>query len=133
MRKRALLLAAGLMSLVLLLGAVACGDDEEDGGEEPTATEAVDETPSDGETPAAGAIDVRLLEWQVVPEPASASAGDVTFNASNIGAEVHELVVIKTDLAPDGLPTDENGAVDEAGADIEVIGEIEEFAAGTEE
>jgi hypothetical protein len=39
-------------------------------------------------------------------------------------------VVIKTDLAADALPTSEEGAVDEAGSGIEVIGEIEEFEPG---
>jgi len=133
MRKRTLLLAAGLMLLAIVFGAIACGDDDEDDAEEPTATEAADETPSDGETPAAGAIDVQLLEFEIVPDPESAAAGEVTFNARNIGEEVHELVVIKTDLASEALPTTEDGAVDEAGEGIEVIGEIEEFAAGGEE
>jgi hypothetical protein len=39
-------------------------------------------------------------------------------------------VVIHTDLAPDALPTADDGSVDEAGEGIEVIGEIEEFAPG---
>jgi hypothetical protein len=39
----------------------------------------------------------------------------------------HELVVIKTDLAPDALPTTPEGAVEEDGEGIEIIGEIEEF------
>jgi hypothetical protein len=60
----------------------------------------------------------------------SAEAGQVTFKATNRGTENHELMVIKTDLDLTSLPTDERGAVDEAGAGIEVVGEIEEFPAG---
>jgi plastocyanin len=76
-------------------------------------------------------VEVTLQEFAVVPSEASVGAGDVTFEATNNGPDdPHELVVIKTDLVLTELPTDENGAVDEAGAGIEVIGEIEEFAVG---
>jgi hypothetical protein len=134
MHKHALLLAAGVTLIALSFGAVACSDDDKD-GDSPTATaEMVDETPMADETPGAGAaIDVRLLEFTVAADPTSASAGEVTFNAANIGQDPHELVVIRTDLAPEALPTSEDGSVDEAGEGIEVIGEIEEFAAGGEE
>jgi uncharacterized cupredoxin-like copper-binding protein len=61
-------------------------------------------------------------------------SGKVTFKATNMGPDDnHELVVIKTDLDPGSLPTKKNGSVDEAGAGIEVIGEIEEFAPGQTE
>ena len=43
---------------------------------------------------------------------------------------VHEFVVVKTDLAPDALPTTEEGAVDEEGEGVELIGEIEEIPVG---
>jgi hypothetical protein len=76
-------------------------------------------------------VKVTLQEFAVVPAESSASAGEVTLDVTNDGPDdPHELVVIKTDLAPDALPTDENGAVDEAGQGIEVIGEIEEFPPG---
>lgn len=136
MQKRTLWLAAGLMLLAVLFGtAAACGDDNKDnGGENPTATvEMTDETPPAGETPEAAGVDVRLLEYQIVPDPTSASAGPVTFNARNVGGEDHELVVIRTDLDEGALPTRDDGAVDENGAGVEAIGEIEEFAAGGEE
>ena len=70
----------------------------------------------------------------MLPAVASAPAGDVTFVVTNNGPDdVHEFVVIQTDLAPDALPTDENGAVDEAGDGITVIDEIEDIAVGTTE
>ena len=69
------------------------------------------------------------------PRSDSAAAGDVTFSITNDGPEdVHEFVVIATDLEPADLPTDETGAVDEAGEGIEeVVGEIEEIAVGATE
>jgi len=82
-------------------------------------------------SPAAGAIAVTLQEWAVVPASASAAAGDVTFQVSNTGPEdVHEFVVLKTDLDAGALPTDDTGAVVEAGEGIEVVDEIEDIPVG---
>jgi uncharacterized cupredoxin-like copper-binding protein len=76
-------------------------------------------------------VDVTLQEFAVVPSVASATAGDVTFNLTNSGPDdPHEFVIIKTDLDAGALPTDENGAVDEAGEGIEVIDEVEEIEVG---
>lgn len=76
-------------------------------------------------------IDVTLQEWSVVPPAASAPAGDVTFTITNDGpADIHEFVVLKTDLDPADLPVDEHGAVTEAGEGIEVMDEIEEVPVG---
>jgi hypothetical protein len=76
-------------------------------------------------------VDVTLREFEVVPAQSSVEAGEVTFEATNNGPDdVHEFVVIKTDLDPGALPTDENGAVEETGAGIEVITEIEDIPVG---
>ena len=42
----------------------------------------------------------------------------------------HEFVVIRTDLAPDALPTNDDGSVNEDGDGIEVIDEVEELEVG---
>jgi uncharacterized cupredoxin-like copper-binding protein len=39
-------------------------------------------------------------------------------------------VILRTDLAPDALPTDDTGAVSEDGEGIEVVDEIEDIAVG---
>jgi uncharacterized cupredoxin-like copper-binding protein len=99
---------------VLALVAAACGDD--DGGEE---------------TGAGGAVDVTVQEFAVIPATSSAPAGDVTFDVTNEGPDdVHEFVVFLTDLAPDALPTIEDGSVDEEGEGLELQGEIEDIAVG---
>jgi hypothetical protein len=131
MQKRWLIPIAVVAALALAAVGAACGDDDGDGGgngEEPTATVAEGETPQEGAT-----VDVNLTEYIVSPDPASAPAGSITFNASNIGGTDHELVILKTDLPADGLPTNEDGSADEAGEGVEAIDEIEEFAAGGEE
>lgn len=79
----------------------------------------------------AGTIAVTLQEWAVVPASTSMAAGDVSFQITNTGPEdVHEFVVLKTDLDPGALPTDANGAVTESGEGIEVIGEVEDVPVG---
>jgi len=89
---------------------------------------------STSSAPSSGAGDtvkVTLTEWAVVLDKDTASAGNVTFEVTNAGTQFkHEFVVIKTDLAPADLPADATGKVDEAGAGIAFIGEVEELAIG---
>ena len=111
-----------LTVVVAGLALVACGDDEE-----PTGAPAT-QAPT---TTAATTVAVTLQEFSVLPAPASAPAGQVTFEAKNTGPkDPHELVVIKTDLDPGALPTTPEGGVDEEGAGVEALGEIEEFKVG---
>jgi hypothetical protein len=79
-------------------------------------------------------VAVTLQEYAILPAQDSAPAGSVSFEVENTGPEdIHEFVVIRTDLAPDALPTGEDGSVDETGEGIEVIGEIEDIAVGSTE
>lgn len=79
-----------------------------------------------------GTVKVTLQEWTVQRDKAELPAGSITFDVSNIGPDdIHEFVVIKTDLAPGSLPTDSTGAVDEAGGGMEVMGEIEDVTVGS--
>jgi uncharacterized cupredoxin-like copper-binding protein len=79
----------------------------------------------------ATAIDLTLQEWSVTPSAASAPAGAVTFTVTNDGPDdIHEFVVLKTDLDPGDLPTDDHGAVSEDGEGIEVVDEIEDVPTG---
>ena len=77
--------------------------------------------------PGAATLEVTLTEWAITAQPAVA-AGDVYFLATNAGGEAHEMVVIKTDLAPDALP-ETNGKVPED--EVDLIGEIEPFSPGS--
>jgi uncharacterized cupredoxin-like copper-binding protein len=54
-------------------------------------------------TPKLKAVEVRLGEYTLVPSIADASSGSVAFEAKNGGLREHELVVVRTDLAPDAL------------------------------
>jgi len=97
---------AVLMAAGLALAASSCGGDE-------------------------ATVAITLQEFAVGADPTSVSAGSVTFEATNEGPDdVHEFVVIATDLAITELPTVEDGSVDEAGEGLEVIGEIEDIPVG---
>jgi hypothetical protein len=76
-------------------------------------------------------VDVTLQEFAVSTSESSASSGEVTFDVTNKGPDdTHEFVVIRTDLDPTELPTDETGAVAESGQGIEVVDEIEDIPVG---
>jgi uncharacterized cupredoxin-like copper-binding protein len=100
----------------------ACGG----GGASPAASE--NASPAG----AASSVNVTLQEWAVVPEATSTSAGTVTFTVNNKGPEdVHEFVILKTDLDAGSLPVDATGTVTEEGAEgITVVDEIEDLAVG---
>jgi len=81
--------------------------------------------------PASGPISTTVKEWQITLSSTNIKAGDVTFNIKNDGDKDHEFVVVKTDLAADALPTNDTGEVDEEGAGIDAIGELEDILVGT--
>jgi uncharacterized cupredoxin-like copper-binding protein len=88
-------------------------------------------TPTTSAAAFAGTVNVTVQEFAVIPDTTSAPAGEVTFSVTNTGPDdVHEFVVVKTDLAPEALPTESNGSVDETGAGIEPVDEIEDIAVG---
>ena len=72
-----------------------------------------------------GEVDIVLKEWAVEPSVDTLPEGPIVFNTKNEGPdEDHELVVIRTDFAPDALPTKGNGSVDQGGSGLDVKGEV---------
>jgi uncharacterized cupredoxin-like copper-binding protein len=70
---------------------------------------------------------VDLSDFKVVADHPTIAAGHVVIGIRNHASMLHELVVIKTDLAPDQLPVD--GATAKAKEDGKV-GELLNIAAG---
>lgn len=119
MRPRSSLLLIGGVPVVLLALA-ACGAGTSTTNPEPASSGA-----------ATGTIPVTLQEWAIIPESETTAAGDITFQVTNSGPEdEHEFVVLRTDLDPGALPTDETGTVTEEGEDIVVVDEIEDIPVG---
>lgn len=131
MKKAGLLAVAGLLAaaLALALLAVACGGDEEEGGEgTATATEE-----------SGGATTVNVTsnddgEWNFVLDKTTVPAGEVTFVLTNEGDLEHELLVYpEQDISP---LLEEKVAAVTAGQELSISGRIEglvEDAAGEHE
>ncbi len=80
-----------------------------------------------------GGIGATEADYSITLDEDTAPAGDVTFDIQNDAGQVHEFVVFKTDLAPDALPTDDAGDVDEKGEGVTHIDEVEDIAGGSSE
>jgi len=76
-----------------------------------------------------GGVAATLADYSISLDPSSVAAGSVSFDITNDGPQTHEFVVFKTDLAPDALPVSD-GLVEEESPDLELIGEVEDIAAG---
>ncbi len=125
-RKRVWVTGLAAFLLVATAG-VACSDDDDDGGD---TTPAATGTAAGASTAAAGTIvEVLLDEFAVVPDKSTVSAGEITFRATNEGPDdEHELVIIRSDLAPDKLPTGDDGSVPED--EVDFVDEVEGLAVG---
>jgi len=71
-------------------------------------------------------IDVALTTYKMVMSKTEMKAGDVVFHVHNDATDLtHEFVIFRTDLAPDALPLNGEGAVDEEGAGVTHVDEVE--------
>jgi uncharacterized cupredoxin-like copper-binding protein len=110
--------------------AVGCSSDSgtDTGATTPASTSEVACT-----TPEAGTgtpIAIGEKDFAITADPSSAKKGSTTFNVDNAGPSTHEFVVFATDLAPDALPLADDGNVDEEGAGVTHIDEIEDIGSG---
>jgi uncharacterized cupredoxin-like copper-binding protein len=76
------------------------------------------------------AVNVTLREFSVTVDRATVPEGSVTFHVTNSGTVPHEFLVIKTDRAPDALPTESNGSYQENGTGTTLLDELEDIAPG---
>ena len=77
-------------------------------------------------TPSGTPVNVRLKDFEVRQDAAAVTAGTVSFRILNQGPTSHELIVVRTDRAPDKLPLQDDGlTVDEERPGIELLDEVE--------
>lgn len=70
---------------------------------------------------------VEMTDFKVVPNVATVRAGETKIGVRNRGSQPHDLVVLRTDLAPDKVPYDAGKAkADESG----LIARTKELRAG---
>lgn len=95
-----------------------------------TAAEAIQTNPNLNATQTAGAttVDVALAKtgtFSLTPSVSTVPSGQVTFNVTNDGTMVHEMVVVKTDQTPQQL-MQKDGTADESTS----VGEAADIPAG---
>jgi uncharacterized cupredoxin-like copper-binding protein len=77
-------------------------------------------------TPSGTPVNVLLEDFKVQRDAAVVPAGPVRFSVLNQGPTTHELIVVRTDRAPDKLPLQDDGlTVDEEGPGVELLDEAE--------
>jgi len=77
-------------------------------------------------------VDVSLTTYVITLSTDSVNAGEVVFHVTNDATDlVHEFVIFKTDLPEDQWPLNAENIVDEAGAGITFIIEVEDVEQGT--
>jgi hypothetical protein len=75
--------------------------------------------------PLGAPVNVRLEDFKVLPDAAVAPAGNVSLLILNQGPTTHQLIVVRTDRAPDKLPLQRDGlTVDEDASGIDVVDEV---------
>jgi len=77
-----------------------------------------------------GKVDVTLTDYDMILSTSSVSAGKVEFAITNRGGFVHEMLVVRTDLAIDKLPKTVDGRFDETSPAVEVVASVDDVAAG---
>ena len=111
-RQIAMRAGATLLTAAALSGCSSSADAPTEGTKTP-ATRPASVTPAARPAVAHSNVAVTLKDFGVAATPASAPTGHVTFVVQNTGVTPHELVVVKSDLAANRLPT-ASGLVDES-------------------
>ncbi len=77
-------------------------------------------------TPSGTPVNVLLDDFRVRQDAAVVPAGTVSFRIRNQGPTTHEVIVVRTDLAPDKLPLQPDGlTVNEEAPGIDLLDEVE--------
>lgn len=125
--------AAAIMAATALIAACGGGSTTTSAptvGANPTPAGSAESSPMSSAS-AGQSIDATESDFKIDVSAASAQAGDVTFHVKNTAEQVHEFVIVKTDLAADKLPTNEDGTeVNEDADGLTVVDEIEDIEAG---
>jgi hypothetical protein len=77
-----------------------------------------------------GKVDVKLTDYDVIVSTASVSAGTVDFAIDNTGAFVHEILVVRSELAINKLPTTADGRFDETSPQVKIVASVRHVTAG---
>ncbi len=120
-----------VMALGIFVGACSSNDDSGSSATATVPTSTVSQAACESPAAATGTpVTATEKDFAISLDTSSAAAGSTSFTVSNDGPSEHEFVVFKTDLAPSDLPLDADGNVDEEGAGVTHVDEIEGIGTG---
>lgn len=77
-----------------------------------------------------GEVTVTLNEWSITVDKDSLPEGPIEFNIRNEGERQHDLVLLRTEIAADDLPTNDDGSADLDAPDVEEVQSVDDIEDG---
>ncbi|MEK7247808.1 MAG: hypothetical protein AAB092_04990 [Chloroflexota bacterium] len=84
------------------------------------------------DTSGGGQLNVTLDEWKITLDKTSLPEGPIEFTIKNDGEKQHEFIILRTDIAPGELPTNDDGSADVNAPDVDELHTVEELDDGDE-
>ena len=75
-------------------------------------------------------MNVTLAEWSITTDPNTVPKGPIEFTIKNNGQKQHDLVILRTNIPPDQLPTKSDGSVDTGATDIKIEHTVDAIDSG---
>src|SRR4026207_1976080 len=73
---------------------------------------------------------VTLGEWSITLDKTSLPEGPIQFTIKNDGEKEHDFVILRTEIAPDDLPTNDDGSADVDAPDVDELRTVEDLEDG---
>jgi uncharacterized cupredoxin-like copper-binding protein len=115
----------------ITLFAVACSSGNSSSDIAPAPVGGTASSGSSGSAGSSSTVGATEKDFAITLDSSTAATGAVNFHVSNEGPATHEFVVIKTNDAPDALPLDSSGNVDETAKGVAQVGLIQDITPGS--
>lgn len=84
------------------------------------------------DTDGGGELRVTLDEWSITLDKTSLPEGPIQFTIKNEGEKEHDFIILRTEIAPDDLPTNDDGSADLDAPDVDEVRTVEDLEDGDE-
>lgn len=82
------------------------------------------------DTSGGGQLNITLDEWSITLDKTSLPEGPIEFTIKNDGEKQHEVIILRTDIAPGELPTNDDGSANVGAPDVDELQTIDKLDAG---
>ena len=124
----------GLVAACCLFALSACGGGrnvDASGASGATSSPALGACEPSGETADPGTVKVELVDFAVLSSDCETPPGEIAFDVTvDSDVEGHAFDVLRTDLAPDELPTTGRAQADYLSDEVEVVGSLPTLPGG---